>query len=199
MAVLVQYRLVKYNSVETNEHVGEYSLLYDKVLLFMRYPRYIYFIQKKFGNFSTLIVEELLKSGMGLAQSVIIGAYQNLDKRNDENLKELRDSFLDLVSERYIIQCPEVSDDSVPQLRVNIDDAPHRMPEIELKELKGYIEKDLISDSSDKSYWTVNTDRLHQSFRDKILIDAVERQIDANAAECFQFILQQMYNNTDAW
>lgn len=137
---------------------------------------------------------------MGLSHSVIIGAYQHLDKKNDGNLKELRDSFLDLVSESYIVQCPEVSDDSVPQLRVNMNDSL-RLPEMELKDLKGYIDKGTgpIDESSDKNYWTVNTDRLHQSFRDKILIDAIERQIDPNAAECFQYILHQMYNNTDAW
>lgn len=176
-------------------------MLYDKVLLFLRFSRYIYFIQKKFGNPSSLIIEELLKSGMSIAQSCIIGAYQHLDKKNDGNLKELRDSFLDLVSENYIIRCPEVSDDIVPQLRVTMEDSVQMPPEIEIKELKGYLDRgvDPIDESTDKNYWTVNTDRLHQSFRDKILIDAIERQIDPNAAECFQYILHQMYNNTDAW
>lgn len=200
MAVLVQYRLVKFSALETNENVAEYSLLHDNVLLFIRYPRYIYYIQKKFGNPSALLIEELVKSGMTIAQSVIIGAYQNLEKKNDENLKELRDSFMDLVLEKYIIRCPDVSDDPVPQLRVNIDETFH-VPEIELKELKVLLDKGTnpVDEISEKNYWTINSDRFHQSFRDRILCDAIERQIDPTAAECFQFILQQMYVNTDPW
>lgn len=204
IAVLVQYRLVKFNVMETNENLAEYVLMYDKILLFLRYPRYIYFIQKKFGNLAALIIEELLKQGMAIAQSVIIGTYSNSDAKNDntlkEPLKELRDSFVDLVSEKYIIQCPTVTEDAVPQLKVIVDDM-FKTPNIDLKELKTLIEKgtDPNDEVSDKTYWTVNSDRFHQSFRDKILIDAIERQIDANASECFQYILQLMYNNTDPW
>lgn len=41
--------------------------------------------------------------------------------------------------------------------------------------------------------------QFHQNFRDKVLVDAIERQIDANAGEAFQFMLQLMYNKTDPW
>lgn len=187
--------------MDTNENVAEYILLHDKILLFLRYPRFIYYIQKKFGNPAALVVEELLKQGMSLAQSVIIGVYSNSDVKNDGTLKELRDSFVDLVTEKYIIKCPEVTEDPVPQLKVNIEEI-FRAPNIEMKELKELIEKGTDSFEelvSEKTYWTINSDKFHQSFRDKILIDAIERQIDPSAAECFQYILQLMYNNTDPW
>lgn len=171
-------------------------LLHDQILLFLRYPRFIYFIQKKFGNPAALIVEELLKQGMTVAQSVIIGAYTNSDVKSDETLKELRDSFVDLATDKYIIRCPFVTDDAVPNLKVNIDEI-YQPPVIDLRELKTLIEKG--TEPTDETYWTVNSDRFHQSFRDKILVDAIERQIDSNASECFQFILQLMYNNTDPW
>lgn len=45
----------------------------------------------------------------------------------------------------------------------------------------------------------VNLDRFHQDFRDEIMVKAIERQIDLNASECFQFILQIMYSRTDPW
>lgn len=200
LAILVQYRLAKFNSSDINESLAEYSLLYEKVLLFIRYPRYIYFIQKKFGNPSALLVEELLKSGMSIPQSIIIGAYKNSDNKNDANLKELRDSFIDLAIEKYIIRCPEASEDAVPQLKINMENI-NRVTEIDFKELKTLIDKgtDPIDEISEKSYWTINSDRFHQSFRDRILVDAIERQIDTSAAECFQFILQQVYVNTDPW
>lgn len=45
----------------------------------------------------------------------------------------------------------------------------------------------------------MNFDRLHQDFRDNIMTTAVERKMGASAAECFKYILQQMYEKTDAW
>lgn len=175
-------------------------MLNDKILLFLRYPRFIYFIQKKFGNPAALVVEELLKQGMAISQAVIIGAYSNSDTKNDGILKELRDSFVDLVNEKYIIRSPEVTDDPVPQLKVHIEDV-YRPPSVDLKELKALLEKgtDPNEEISENTYWTINSDRFHQSFRDKILVDAIERQLDASSAECFQYILQLMYNNTDPW
>lgn len=196
LAVLVQYRLVKFIALETNENLAEYSLLHDKVLLFLRYPRYVYFIQKKFGDPSALLVEELLKSSVEVAESVIIRAYAHSDTKNDQILKNFRDSFLDLASERFFIRSPEVSEDPVPQLKVNLQEV-FKVPEIDLKDLKTLVENG--SEPSSSVSWTVNFDKFHQSFRDKVLIDAIERQVDSNAGECFQFILQLMYNKTDPW
>jgi DNA-directed RNA polymerase III subunit RPC3 len=194
--VLVQYRLVKFNALETNENLAEYVLLHDKILLFLRYPRYIYFIQKKLGNSSALLVEELLKSGMEAAEAIIIRAYAHSDTKSDQSLKEFRDAFKDLVCEKYFIRSPEVSEDPVPQLKV-IQHEVFVNPELDLKELKGLVESG--AEPTSNAFWTVNFDKFHQNFRDKVLVDAIERQVDANAGECFQYILQLMYNKTDPW
>lgn len=196
LAVLVQYRLVKFNALETND-IAEYSLLHDKVLLFLRYPRYVYSIQKKFGNPSALLVEELLKSSVEIAESIIIKAYSHSDAKNDQLLKDFRDSFFNLVTEQFFVRNPEVSEDAVPQIKGNVHKALV-VPDLDLKYLKNMI--DGGSDSSTTNiYWTVNFDKFHQCFRDKVLVDAIERQIDSNAGECFQFILQLMYMKTDPW
>lgn len=194
--MLVQYRLVKYNQLETNENLAEYSLLHEKVLLFLRYPRYVQFALKKFGPTAALLVEELLKSGIAVAQSVIIESYSNADDKSDKLLTQIRDSFQDLVTEQYFIRSPEVNEDVVPQLKVN-QSGLFTPLELDLKELKAMIESGVEPTSN--VYWTVNFDKFHQSFRDRILVEAVERQIDSNAGEAFQFILKVMYNNTDAW
>lgn len=188
--------MVKYNPLETNENVAEYSLLHDRILLFLRYPRYVYFIQKKFGNSSALLVEELLKSGLEAAESVIIRAYGHSDDKNDQILKEFRDAFLNLVSQKFFVRSPEVSDDPVPHLKVNVQEV-FTAPDLDLKNLKALVDKP--SDLSSKVYWIVNFDQFHQNFRDKALLEAIERQIDPNAGECFQFILQLMYDKTDPW
>lgn len=187
---------MKYNALETNENLAEYSLLHDKILLILRYPRYIHFVQKKFGVPSAQLLDHLLRTGVGVAQSVIIQAYSNSDTKSDQVLTEYRDAFNDLASEKYFIRSPEVSDDPVPQLKVNQQDV-FKPPELDLKELKTLMESGAEHQSD--TYWTVNFDKFHQSFRDKILVEAIERQIDANAGETFQFILQLMYNKTDPW
>lgn len=165
-------------------------------MLFLRYPRYIYFIQKRCGNPSALLVEHLLRTGVASPHSVIIQAYSASDAKSDQILTELRNSFLDLVTEKFFIRSPEVSEDSVPQLKVIAHDV-FKAPELDLKELKTLIENG--TEPQMDSIWTVNFDRFHQCFRDKILVDVIERQIDANAGEAFQFILQLMYNKTDPW
>lgn len=48
-------------------------------------------------------------------------------------------------------------------------------------------------------YWMVNLDQFHQNFRDELMVKAIERQIDPNASECFQLILQLMYSRTNPW
>lgn len=187
---------MKFNVLESNENCSEYALLHDKVLLFLRYPRYVYFIQKKYGDASALLVEELLKSSMETAQSIIIRAYAHSDSKSDAVLKTFRDSFLDLVAENFFIRSPDATDDPVPQLKVNQQDV-FKPPEIDLKDLKGLVESGAEPASS--VYWIVNFEKFHQSFRDKILVDAIERQIDSNAGEAFQFMLQLMYKKTDPW
>jgi DNA-directed RNA polymerase III subunit RPC3 len=118
--------------------------------------------------------------------------------KNDTTLKEFRDSFNDLLCDKYIFRCNERSEDPVPIEKPNLTEI-YRAPDIELKDIKEMVEsgKDCVTDNG--SYFTVNFDKFHQSFRDRALIEAIERQIDSNAAECFQFILQLMYNRTDAW
>lgn len=194
--MLIQYRLVKYNALESNENLAEYSLLHDKVLLFLRYPRYLYYLPKKYGEPSRLIVEELLKAGIDTAQSVIIKAYANSDDKNDKVLIQFREAFIDLVNEHIILRSTEVSEDAVPQQKVNLTNV-FVPPTFDLAEIKAAIENE--TEIASDVFWTVHFDKFHQIFRDKILIDAIERQIDANAAECFQFILQLMYTKTDAW
>lgn len=48
-------------------------------------------------------------------------------------------------------------------------------------------------------YWQINFSRFHQDFRDAIMVGATERKLGASAAECFKYILVQMYERTDPW
>jgi DNA-directed RNA polymerase III subunit RPC3 len=142
-----------------------------------------------------LVIEELLKSGIALASSVIVRAYANSDIKN---IQEFRDSFIDLLCDKYIFRCPECSDDPVPVEIQNLTDI-YRVPNIKLNDIIEMVKNGTNCDSTDNSYFTVNFDKFHQSFRDRVLLEAIERQIDSNAAECLQYILQLMYDKTDGW
>lgn len=187
---------MKFSPLEANENIAEYALNPDNIILFLRYPRYVFFARKKYGNPSALIVEQLLKSGVEVAEAIIFRSYEISETKDDNVMKELRDAFDDLVRNNYIIRVSQMSDDPVPhQVRSQHD--LFEPPQIELKILKKAIDSKIEPTSN--IYWTVNFDKFHQSFRDKILIDAMERQFDSNAGECFQFILQLMYNRTQDW
>jgi len=199
LATLMQYRLLKFNALSTNESVAEYTLLQDKILLILRYSRFVYFIQKKYGNPSSLLLDEILKSGMQLAESIIITAYSHSAVKNNAMLTEFCSAFTDLVANQYIIRCPDATDDAVPELRVN-EQTVFSFEEIDFKNLKSLVDSGVgFTSTSSNVYWAVNFDKLHQCFRDRIMIDAIERQIDSSAGECFQFIIQVMYKNTEPW
>ncbi|CAO1428487.1 unnamed protein product [Diamesa tonsa] len=198
LAVLVQYRLVKFQSLEQNENVAEYTLLHDKVLLIQRYPRYVHHIQKKFGQSSALLLETLLKTGIDNASSLIIRSVRNSDIKEKSALQEFRDCFEDMVKKKYFIRNPEITDDPVPVTKKN-HDRVFQLPTLNLMELVTLFENpaEIASDSS--IYWMVNLDQFHQNFRDELMVKAIERQIDPNASECFQLILQLMYSRTNPW
>ncbi|CRL07129.1 CLUMA_CG020124, isoform A [Clunio marinus] len=196
LSILVQHQFVKFTACEHNESIAEYSLLPDKILLMLRYPHYVCFILKKYGNMSALLLEEVLHSSVGIAELIIARCYSQLERKNDNTLKELRDAFCHLVNETIFIRHPNISDDSVPQLKL---DKIHffELPDIDLEDIKSYIESGC--EPSSNIYWTVNFDCLHRHLRDKILVNTIDRQIDVNAGEAFQFILQLMEKKTDAW
>lgn len=197
LTILSQYNIVKFSALETNENIAEYSLNYENIILFLRYPRYVFFVRKKYGNPSALLVEQFLKSGTEAAESIIYRSYEMSEVKSDNVLKELRDAFDDLVRDQYIIRVPDTTDDSVPKPQTSHLFDPFSPPNVELKKLKSSIDSE--SEPTSNIFWTTNFDKFHQSFRDKILIDVVERQFDSNAGECFQFILQLMYNKSQDW
>lgn len=198
LATLVQHGLVTFILLESNENLAEYTIDCNKTILLLRFPRYVHFTQKKFGNPSALLIEQLLKSGMETAETIVIRAYSNSETKNDVILKELRDAFLDLYRDNFIIRAKigvlEAPPSPSKQNKFSELEAP---PNLDLKELKTSIDGGVEPTSN--IYWTVSFERFHQCFRDKILVDTIERQFDSNAGECFQFILQIMYKRTEAW
>jgi DNA-directed RNA polymerase III subunit RPC3 len=144
------------------------------------------------------LVEELLKSGVETASDTIIRSVMNSEFKNKSYLKEFRDCFAQLVNAHYFIRAPTpTSETPVPTLQIQSN--VFEMQDLNLNELNKLYDSGKETATDSDIYWMVNLDRFHQDFRDEIMIKAIERQIDTNASECFQFILQIMYQKTDPW
>lgn len=95
-------------------------------------------------------------------------------------LIELRTEFLNLVQMNYVVRAPalvKANETAVPEF--SIDEHSFFMePEIDLPTLIRVKNRESVEPSDKDIYWFVNIDRLHQEFRDLIMVDAIERSID---------------------
>ncbi|KAH8294982.1 hypothetical protein KR018_004877 [Drosophila ironensis] len=203
LAVLVKYRLVDFRASQQNPFIAEYALLREDVLCLLRYPRYVHLVQTKYGNVGASIAEELISSGSDTATGILVKCLADPDC--SDSAESFRNTFLQMLTDHYIIKKPELlltddQDDNVPKFESNECDY-YRHPNIDLQ-LVAKIQRDeaTVDEAKDGTMvWNLNYDRFHQDFRDTIMVDAIERKLGENAAECFRFILKLMYNNTDPW
>ncbi|KAJ8969386.1 hypothetical protein NQ314_001785 [Rhamnusium bicolor] len=200
LCILIKYRLVSFVP-NKNENVANYSLDAEKVLLMLRYPKYINLIKKKFGDESEMIIEEILQRSYWTASELILKVHERLSK-NTENtvpLLELKEKFISLVTAKYLIRLPySEGDKPIPDLKIN-DKELHLVPNIDIKQLIN-AKSSTVHDFLDRNiYWTVNFDRFHQDMRDKIIVTAFTIKFDENAGEFVKLLLQQMYIRTEPW
>nr|CAH7743465.1 unnamed protein product [Callosobruchus chinensis] len=199
LAILVKYQLVTF-APNKNDSVANYTLHPNKVLLHLRYPKYINMIKKKFGDEAEVILEEILQKSYWTASEVILHVYEKLKKDNKPNvtLPVLRDNFVSLVTAKYLIRVPynEADDKAVPNLVVQ-DHELHMAPQIDIMELTTNPQGGNFKDKD--IYWTVHFDRFHQDMRDKILVNAFTQKFDENAGELVKLLLRQMYIRTEPW
>lgn len=201
LAILIKFRLVKFTQPE-NSNTVEYSIQPDKVYLLVRYAKYIQYIRKKCGEIAGLLVNELLHVGSETAANLIIRCTETEIGHN--KLTALRDEFLSLIQLKYVMRAPSLQEHSIGDTslvpRFNIDESNFFTdPDIDIQTLIRMKNRESVEPNDSDVYWFVNIDRLHQEFRDSIMVEAMERSIDANAAECMTYILNQMYARTNAW
>lgn len=150
------------------------------------------------------IAEELLNAGSETATALLVKCLADGENKA-ESAETYRDTFLKMISDHYIIKIPELvpgdeQDEAVPKFQRNECDY-FSLPTIDLKIL-AQIQKGeaTVSKALDAAFvWSLNYDRFHQEFRDDIMKLAIERKLGENAAECFSFILNLVYNTTDPW
>ncbi|TDG44786.1 hypothetical protein AWZ03_008760 [Drosophila navojoa] len=204
LAVLIKFRLVNFEPSKNNPFLAEYALRREDVICLLRYSRYIHLVQTKYGNVGASIAEELLNAGSETATALLLKCLADGENKA-ESAETYRDTFLKMISDHYIIKIPDLvpgdeQDEAVPKFQRNECDY-FMLPTIDLKIL-AQIQKGeaTLSKALDAAFvWSLNYDRFHQEFRDDIMKLAIERKLGENAAECFSFILNLVYNTTDPW
>ncbi|XP_055313067.1 DNA-directed RNA polymerase III subunit RPC3 [Sitodiplosis mosellana] len=199
LASLIRFRLVKFGPGSSGNFV-EYSIKADKVYLLVRYAKYVQYIREKCGELAGLLINELQRVGSDIATNLIIKCTET-DVGRDK-LCELRREFLNLVQKNYVMRAPALVKGNEPNFvpEFNIDEHSFFMePEIDVATLIRLKNREAVEPSDKEVYWFVNIDRLHQEFRDSVMVGAVERSIDSTAAECFCCMLELMYARTAAW
>ncbi|XP_022189046.2 DNA-directed RNA polymerase III subunit RPC3 [Nilaparvata lugens] len=211
LAILIQYGFVMYEKSKCPWR-AEYIYLPEKVLLLLRYQRYLELIDNKYGNESRMLLEEIMKHGSSTESSAILKAVELLKsdaKSISDCVVALRNKFHNLITSRYLIRCAnpcksetaEEPSPSVPRLVVNEVDL-HRPAVVDVNVLCNAAEgqphtAQHFGDANVR--WRLNYDRFHQDMRDEVMIDAMKRRFDDNAGELMKQLLQLMYLRTEAW
>ncbi|XP_055640184.1 DNA-directed RNA polymerase III subunit RPC3 [Toxorhynchites rutilus septentrionalis] len=201
LAILLKFGLVRYqpNKALTGT---EYILDYEKILMVLRYPRYVHLIQTKYGPESAILTEELLRAGYQTASYIILKATAASDEKDKGTITKLREKFNDLVTKNYFIRAPSPKpvEQSAELMILDYEEQNlFQMPELDLKKLLDLQENKINKAPDEGIYWLVNLEKFHLDFRDTIMMSAVERLVDENAGESLTYLLQLMYTRTKPW
>lgn len=199
LASLIRFRLVKFVPNVTGTAV-EYSIKPDKVYLLARYAKYVQYIRENYGELAGLLINELQRIGSDIATNLIIRCTETEMAGN--KLCELRNEFMNLVQNKYVMRAPALVKTNEPALipEFNIDEHSFFLePDLDVATLIRLKNREAVEPTDQGIYWFVNIDRLHQEFRDLIMVGAIERTIDSTAAECLRCMLELMYDRTAAW
>ncbi|XP_042859941.1 DNA-directed RNA polymerase III subunit RPC3-like [Penaeus japonicus] len=218
LAVLVQHNLVTWE--EWRPQTPGYTLLHDRILLILRFPRYVYLVREQFGEEGEMVVDVLLKEGQATASSIIITSCTKLyEAATDEsavakgNLEQkhvvVRNHLLKLIENEFIQRCPSPQDPKVPVPVLSIkEDQLYSLPSelLDLKALQQEIQlrragdtKPAVTHPDAQIYWRVNYDRFHIEFRDSEIRNCVVRRVDPLAGECLGAMLKVSYTRSDPW
>uniref|UniRef100_A0A336MMU8 DNA-directed RNA polymerase III subunit RPC3 n=1 Tax=Culicoides sonorensis TaxID=179676 RepID=A0A336MMU8_CULSO len=207
LQILIKFRLVKFTPAVFNDQMAEYSILPARILLLLRYSRYIFWIRTRMTSpiedrESELLITEILNEGMMTGSELIVQVLLKYDiDKTMENITIYRDKFLELIRLEYLMRMPEptsTESEAVPKLTID-DGKLFVLPKIDLNTLNELLKGNSAEIPDKDIYWGVNFDRFHQEFRDQLLISAVERRIDSNAGECLKHMINLMYARTTPW
>ncbi|XP_046394930.1 DNA-directed RNA polymerase III subunit RPC3 [Ischnura elegans] len=205
LCLLIKFNLVSFAESRVPER-PEYIFHSERLLLLLRYPRYLYVIKSLYGNEEELLVEDLLQYGQKTASGTLCSVARKLNEAMEGNkstvsLQSLRDKFSLLAKNKFIQRCPAVTEGNIPTFSMTEAEL-YFVPDVDIKKISQQIqESDDKSDNllDDHVYWRVNFDRFHQEMRDQIMITSIGRRVDDHAAELLGYLFKLMYQKTDPW
>ncbi|XP_053975450.1 DNA-directed RNA polymerase III subunit RPC3 [Hylaeus anthracinus] len=195
LCVLIKYDLVTHRQTERGM---EYSLAYEKVLMILRYPRYMFFVKTVCGDQAEMMFEEVLKHGYISASELIIKTYgriEELPSNVQPSVVVLHEKFELLVKNQFLMR--SLYCETTEEIAKEKPD--FRIPDLNLAAITQRLGGDNVDAGDSKMYWKANFDRFSQDLRDQIIVSAMRNRLDENAAELMRQLLFLMYLRTASW
>ncbi|KYN20584.1 PREDICTED: DNA-directed RNA polymerase III subunit RPC3 isoform X2 [Trachymyrmex cornetzi] len=199
LSILIKFGFVTYHKNEDNLHV-EYAIHQNKIIMILRYPRYILFAKTYCGDDGEIMFEEVLKNGYITASEVIIKTYKRIEQApsnsTDEppSVPDLKNVFELLVKNQFLMNCT-----SFDTMSEDTEKPKYDLPNLDLLAISQSLEGQNVAFSDRKIYWKVNFDRFTQDLRDQTVISAVTRKFDKEAGELMREMINLMYLRTASW
>ncbi|XP_024881319.1 DNA-directed RNA polymerase III subunit RPC3 [Temnothorax curvispinosus] len=196
LCVLIKYGFVTYKQ---NEENVEYTLHQNKIIMLLRYPRYILFAKTYCGDEGEIMLEEVLKHGYIAASEVIIKTYKRIEQTPSKSVEPLSIPNLKKVFELLVKNQFLMHSTSFDTMTEDTEKPDYNLPDLDLAAISNVLEGENIELSDSKIYWKVNFDRFTQDLRDQIVISAMTKRFDKNAGELMRQLINLMYLRTASW
>lgn len=200
LCVLIKYRLVTFKP-NKSEVLASYTLQADRVLLMIRYPKYISLIKKKFGEEAEMLMEEVLQRGYCTGSELILHVHNRMLKdQKTPSLPTIRDHLFSLINAKYFQRLPYPVEETapVPDLQIK-EKEQYQLPPVDIKVLSARLSGNLMELPDADIFWCPNFDRFHQDMRDKLIVNAFTKKFDENIGAFVSVLLEQMYIRTEPW
>ncbi|XP_076300015.1 RNA polymerase III subunit C isoform X2 [Lasioglossum baleicum] len=181
--------LIKHDIVipRQNERGMEYSLSYERIIMILRYSRYMFFVKTVCEDQAEMMLEEVLKAGYITASDVIAKTYKRIEQSPSDvqpSIPVLKEKFELLVKNQFLLRSlySELAEEAA------VEKPDFNIPDLRLPAINKKIKGENANAGDNKIYWKVNFDRFTQDLR-----------LDENAAELMRQLLFLMYLRTASW
>ncbi|XP_074603445.1 RNA polymerase III subunit C [Brevipalpus obovatus] len=223
IATLIQHQMVTFG--KHSRGYTEYTINPDRVLLLLRYPRYIHIAKVMFGVIGEQIIEKILKDGMLTVDEIVQRVIPHLDGKVSEPAHKfpqlVYDVFGRIVQEKFIAPCCRYSDEkkSADWYDKPIDEelqdeliklSPLNQASQESSDTDEPATKrrkrDIASSDSRSTvnsnviYWQVNVETFHIAIRDTMIMEGLKTYYnDDKAAQLVRAILGCGASKRNLW
>ncbi|XP_066603137.1 DNA-directed RNA polymerase III subunit RPC3 isoform X2 [Prorops nasuta] len=195
LCVLIKYGFVTYAK---GERFVEYTVLPEKIVLIVCYPRYMFFVKTICGDESEMMLEEVLKNGYITASEIIIKVYKKVEQTTEQEnstVPILKEKFELLVKNQFLVRYMGTNESG----DFGMDKPDFTLPNLDVGVITDILEGNNKQAGDSNVYWRINFDRLTQDLRDKVIVSAMTKRFDENAGELMRQLLFLMYLRTASW